>query len=117
VAGAEVWVPGGAILVTPGCAGTDMLTYLLGMAVAALFLFPLPRPRWPWALAIAAVCAYGVNLTRLAILALLSAAPERGAFDYWHTSEGSQFFGVIAIGLFAVAYWRLLATQEGSTAV
>jgi cyanoexosortase A len=77
VTGAEVWVPGGAILVTPGCSGTDLLTYLLGIAVVALLLFPLERPRWGLVLGIAAACAYLVNLTRLALLALLNAGSGR----------------------------------------
>lgn len=105
--GANLFLEGGGILVTPECAGSDILTYLLGIAFIALVLYPLPQRRFGLVLGSAMLIAFFVNVIRIALLAVLNTYPEKDMFHYWHTSEGAQVFGVIALAAFALFYMLL----------
>ncbi len=102
--GPKLFLEGGGILVTPECAGSDILTYLLGIAFIALTLYPLPRRRYALVLGAAVLIAFLVNVIRIALLAVLNSYAEKDLFHYWHTSEGAQVFGVVALALFAAFY-------------
>jgi len=104
IRGDSIFLQGGGIKVTPECAGSDIITYLLGIALVATMLFPLPRRRYGLVLGMAVVIAFLVNVVRVALLAVLNTWPEKEAFHYWHTSEGAQLFGVTALVLFALFY-------------
>jgi cyanoexosortase A len=100
-------VSGTVVEITPECAGVDTITYLMGFALLALLLFPVPHRGWWKVLVLAAAVGFFTNVTRIAILAVLSALDDPAHFDYWHTSEGSQVFGVAALAAFSLVYWLL----------
>jgi len=103
----NMYLEGGAIKITAECAGSDIITYLLGIALVSTMLFPLPRPRYALVLGTAVVIAFFTNVVRVALLAILNTDADKASFHYWHTSQGAQAFGVTAMILFAAFYYYL----------
>lgn len=106
--GTHIGLAGRAVNVTPECAGSDTITYLLGIGLLTLLLFPPPRrASYIPVLLMALAVAFLTNVVRIALLVELNTAPNPARFNYWHSSEGAQLFGVIAIMVFAGAYYLL----------
>lgn len=112
--GAEVTVvgnalrfPTGEVVISEACSGVSNLIYLLKVAIIFLLLFPFPQKVYrflipPFALAL----ALGMNVLRIAVLALLSpASPE--SFVYWHEGEGSTLFSLVNMVIFGTVYFAL----------
>ncbi len=87
----------GAVEVWFHCTGIPVLILLLQL-VLLLVVVTTPGRRMGLGLVGAVVAiAFTVSSIRVALMALVVANPE--TFAYWHGSEGSQIFSMIAIGL------------------
>jgi cyanoexosortase A len=108
--GVNIYLPGGSVEVYPGCSGLELMMQLLGLSVLVLILLPL---RWTWVQKIglplvAMAIAFIVNGVRVALMAILVAQGQKGAFDYWHNGTGSLLFSGIAVLLFVfLVQWIL----------
>ncbi len=107
----KIILPTGAVEVAAGCSGIETMTYLLGIAVICLVMFPPKRSHGIFVPIVALTLGFVVNGVRVAILAVLTGANSE-AFDYWHTREGSLFFGMIAIAIFGLFYGFLLNSSS-----
>lgn len=113
VQGVYVSLPTGAVQVYSGCSGMESMTYLLGMSIICLLTFPITGIRRFFIPIFAVLIGYFVNIIRVALMVILSAAQNKAAFDYWHVGNGSLIFGAVAIILFGLFY-LLLMQQEKS---
>ncbi len=102
----EVYInlPGGSIQVYEGCSGMESMTYLLGIGVVCVNLFPVARMRQILLIGLAVLIGFIVNGIRVAVMAVLAAAQQQAAFEYWHEGDGSLIFGVTAIAVFALVF-------------
>lgn len=100
---------GRAVEVAKSCSGVDLMNYLSGISVLALLLFPVQKnQKWWWLAPIMAMfLAFFINALRIILLVLLHSYSSEEAFHYWHSSHGSQVFGVIGITAFAGSYFWL----------
>jgi cyanoexosortase A len=102
--GIYLHLPGGSVQVYSGCSGVVTMTQLLGMSVLFLMVLPLP---WKWYQkliipVVAVTIAFGVNVLRVALMAVLVAQKQMATFEYWHNGSGSLIFSGIATCLLAV---------------
>lgn len=115
VAGNELLLAGGGVAVSGPCSGAAMLSQLLMVGGIFVLVFPLVRGRWwlPSALGVMAVAplfALVANTLRIALLALLVSSnwtPRQWWFDFFHQGEGGMVFSLLAVLLFAPAYFGL----------
>jgi cyanoexosortase A len=99
----------GRVDVNMGCSGLDIIFYLLSLSVLCLLLFPLYRRGFQVLTPLLAVAiAFVTNGIRVAILAMLTGPDNRGAFDYWHTGNGSLVFALLAVCLLGGSYSLML---------
>jgi cyanoexosortase A len=103
-------LPGGSVQVYEGCSGIESITYLLGISVVCLNLFPIARMKQILLIGLAVLIGFVVNGVRVALMAVLFAAQQQAAFDYWHEGDGSLIFGVAAIAVFALIFHLLTRT-------
>lgn len=103
-------LPGGSVQVYEGCSGIESITYLLGISVVCLNLFPVSRIQQILLVGLAVLIGFVVNGIRVALMAVLFAAQQQAAFDYWHQGDGSLIFGVAAIAVFALIFNLLIRT-------
>ncbi|MBW4552150.1 MAG: cyanoexosortase A [Aphanocapsa sp. GSE-SYN-MK-11-07L] len=105
--GIAVYLPQASVEVLGPCSPTIPIVRLLEMTVFFLAIYPttwLQR----FLLPIAAVAiAIGVNSFRIAILAVVNAARDLPAFDFWHHGTGSNIFSIINVIVFWL-FWELL---------
>jgi len=123
VAGNELLLAGGGVAVAGPCSGAPMLSQLLVVGGIFALVFPLVRGRWwlPSALGVMVVAplfALVANTLRIALLALLVSSnwsPRQWWFDFFHDGQGGMVFSLLAVMLFAPAYFGfqdwLLARQ------
>ena len=98
--GVEIFMPGGAVVVDPGCAGPGVISYLLSLAAVFGFLFPVSTVRWIVALVIAPLIAVCTNLFRIVLLALLENAGRHDLFEFWHHGTGVIVWTMLPILVF-----------------
>jgi cyanoexosortase A len=106
--GVTVHLPKASVEVLGPCSPTIPIVRLLEMVVFFLAIYPttwLQRLLLPIA---AVAIAIGVNSVRIAILAIVNAASDPQAFDYWHDGTGSNIFSVINVIVFWL-FWELLS--------
>lgn len=108
--GTHIYLSGGGIEVYPGCAGLQSMMQVLGIAILFLILLPV---RWNWRQMlgfplIALWIGFIVNGMRVALMAILVAAKQQSAFEYWHKGTGSLLFSMIAVLLFVLTGWGLV---------
>lgn len=106
---------GRAVKVANSCSGVDLMNYLTGISVLALLLFPVQKnQKWWWLVPIMAIfLAFFINALRIILLVLLNSYSSEENFHYWHSSLGSQVFGVIGIIVFAGSYfWFFLKKKS-----
>jgi cyanoexosortase A len=106
--GVTVHLPTASVEVLGPCSPTIPIVRLLEMVVFFLAIYPttwLQRLLLPIA---AVAIAIGVNSVRIAILAIVNAASDPQAFDYWHDGTGSNIFSVINVIVFWL-FWELLS--------
>lgn len=75
--------------------------------------FLMFRMNWRWRQklfipVVAATVGFVVNGIRVALMAVLVAKGDKGAFAYWHEGDGSLIFSLIAVALFFLFCWFLL---------
>ena len=112
VKGINIILPTGAVEVTKACSGIESMTYLLGISVICLVMFPPKRSYQIFVPIVALILGFVVNGVRVALMTVLAASDKLEAFEYWHTREGSLFFGMIAIAIFGLFYAFLLRQDE-----
>lgn len=108
-------LPTGGIKVYSGCAGTESISYLLGLAVVCLVMFPIERNKQISVPIVAIAIGYIVNAFRVALMAVLAASGNRESFNYWHEGDGSLIIGAIAVIIFGLFYLFLLRQSEAET--
>ncbi len=113
VVGRVVYIPGGAVQVTNECSGYLLDAWLIGLAIAAQQVVPLKNRAFLVLLPLVGLLI-GVftNTIRISILAVLTRLQDEERFEYWHSHDGSQIFGLFGIGLFMLLYWLLLKRQD-----
>ncbi|MFO7628488.1 MAG: archaeosortase/exosortase family protein [Prochlorococcaceae cyanobacterium] len=108
-------VPGGAVSVSGTCGGFLMVAQLVVVGGLFALVFPLAAGRRRWlamvaVMAVAPLFAVAANTLRITLLALINAfsgSPGRWWFDLLHEGMGSQLFSLLAVLLFAPAYFSL----------
>ncbi len=112
--GIEIVLPGSGVQVAPECSGTDVMTYMLTLAVICLVMFPLPSRQQIFAPIVAVVLGFAVNGIRVAVLAVLGASNNQELFDYWHRGDAAQLFTLIPVLIFCLFYLFVLRQGEPS---
>lgn len=110
----KVILPTGSIEVFPFCSGMDLILQMLGISILFFLTFPY---NWSWVQKIivptlAATIGFIVNAIRIAIMAVLVAKGDNGAFQYWHGGDGSLVFSLAAVVPFGLFCWFLLSIKE-----
>lgn len=103
VEGAVILVPDGGVTVVESCSGTDVMAYMLALAVIFVVKFPLSTKQNTISIIGAIALGFLANSIRVAILALLS-AQNMELFDYWHEGEGGQLFTIMPVIVFGFVY-------------
>ena len=112
-----VRLPGGAVQVYEGCSGLEAMTYLLGLAVVFMMMFPLSRPKKILTPIVAIALGFVVNAIRVALMAVLAAANNKPAFDYWHEGTGSLIFAIASVIMFGAFCLLLLRRERPDTSL
>lgn len=115
VIGNQLWLAGGGVSVAGPCSGSAMMGQLLVVGGIIALVFPLVRGRWwlPTTLAVITVApafALVANSFRIALLAWLTASSwpqSEWWFDFFHSGQGGLVFALLAVMLFAPAYFAL----------
>ncbi|WP_041429225.1 archaeosortase/exosortase family protein [Synechococcus sp. PCC 7502] len=110
-------LPNGAIEVNSGCSGLPSIAILLQMGALFAIYCPVPRLIALLLPLTGALIAFLVNGFRIMILAILTNAQNKSAFDYWHEGMGEQVFSIISMVLFGLLcewIWEQTHTQEKS---
>ncbi|HAX79232.1 MAG TPA: cyanoexosortase A [Cyanobacteria bacterium UBA11372] len=105
-------LPTGGIKVYGSCAGTESITYLLGLSVVCLVMFPIEGNKKIWVPIVAIAIGYLVNAFRVSLMAVLSASGNQESFKYWHEGDGSLIFGAIAVIAFGLFYLFLMRQSD-----
>lgn len=113
--GVYVILQSGSVEVNPGCSGYNIMLQLLGASV--IFIMMFPTDRWQRFLFPIGSVLFGfiMNGIRVAIMAVLAAASNTEAFDYWHTGNGSLLFSGVSVAILGLVCF--LTMRQGQTAV
>lgn len=98
--GETIILPMRATWVSPNCAGTLTILWMLQLAALILVIFPTTLNQKILVPVVAVSSVLLVNGIRIAIMAVL-AAYDYSAFEYWH-SDKFQIFSTIPILLFGL---------------
>lgn len=108
-------LPTGTIDVFAGCSGIESIGYLFCISIAAIIIFPVRWRTGAIASLSAMAIAFIVNGIRVALLAVLVANSQEGAFDYWHTGEGSSLFNLLSVAIFMSIYLFVLTPSPSKS--
>ena len=111
-AGTTVTLPHGSIEVYRGCSGLKVTLELLRLSLMFLMIFPTNSLGKVGVPIVAMSLAYGINVLRIALMAVLAAAGQEGAFQYWHEGDGSNIFPIISMLLFALFCIMIIRAHE-----
>ncbi|WP_421656930.1 cyanoexosortase A [Leptothermofonsia sp. ETS-13] len=99
-------LPTGRVEVYGACSGIHTILLMLSIAVLFLLMFPVYSDVKKIVCLIAAtLIGFLVNSARVALMAILVAFSNDGAFEYWHSGNGSLIFSMISVGLFGLFCW------------
>jgi cyanoexosortase A len=99
-------LPTGQVEVYEGCSGIHSILLMLSIAVLFLLLFEVHSTlKKIFCIVVAVLIGFLDNSARVALMAILVAFSNNGAFEYWHSGNGSLIFSVISVGLFAAFCW------------
>lgn len=101
-------LPTGRVEVYGACSGIS--TILLMLSISVLFLMMFPISSWVkriLCVVVAILIGFFVNSARVALMAILVAFSNNGAFEYWHSGNGSLIFSMISVVLFGVFCWAV----------
>lgn len=105
--GVFLLLPTGRVEVYGACSGVQSILQMVNISV--LFLLMIPNQlRWIQRIlcvGVAVLLGFIVNSARVALMAILVAFSQKGAFQYWHDGQGSLIFSVIAVLLFGAFCW------------
>ncbi|MCL6433798.1 MAG: cyanoexosortase A [Leptolyngbyaceae cyanobacterium HOT.MB2.61] len=99
-------LPTGRVEVYGACSGIHTILLMLSIAVLFLLMFPVySDAKKIVCLVVAVLIGFLVNSARVALMAILVAFSNDGAFEYWHSGNGSLIFSMISVGLFGLFCW------------
>lgn len=105
--GVFLLLPTGRVEVYGACSGVQSILQMVNISV--LFLLMIPNQlRWIQKIlcvGVALLLGFIINSARVALMAILVAFSQKGAFQYWHDGQGSLIFSVIAVLLFGAFCW------------
>ena len=110
--GVYLRLPTGSIEVYHGCSGVNAILQLLGLALIFLLMFPTTRNQKIIVPIVAIILAFAVNAARVALMAVLVAFSQPGAFKYWHEGNGSFIFSMISVAIFGFFCWLFILREE-----
>jgi cyanoexosortase A len=100
-------LPTGRVEVYGACSGVQSILQMLNIGVLFLLMVPTPL-RWGQkilCLVMAVLVGFIVNALRVALMAILVAFSQKGAFQFWHDGQGSLIFSVISVLVFGGLCW------------
>lgn len=96
----------GRVEVYGACSGINTLLLMVNIAVLFLLMFPVYSDvKKLLCLIVAILIGFWVNSARVALMAILVAFSNKGAFEYWHSGNGSVIFSMISVALFGLFCW------------
>lgn len=108
----------GRVEVYGACSGINTLLLMVNVAVLFLLMFPLYSDvKKLLCLVVAVLIGFWVNSARVALMAILVAFSNKGAFEYWHSGNGSVIFSMISVGLFGLFCWLAFLRTPPQTPV
>ena len=110
--GVYVILPTGAIEVYPACSGLNLMLLLLQIAILAIMIFQLKLYQKLLLPIIGILLAFILNGFRITLMAILVAASQQQAFEYWHGDEGTQIFSTLSILIFGGFCYFLVQHYE-----
>lgn len=117
--GVNINLPTGKVEVYGACSGIDSILLMFSIAVLFFLLIPISNIQKIVCLVLAVFLGFIINAFRVALMAILVAAKNTEAFEYWHGNDGSLLFSVIGVGIFGLfcwfAYVRTFANLANST--
>ncbi|PSF37980.1 cyanoexosortase A [Aphanothece hegewaldii CCALA 016] len=103
--GVNINLPTGKVEVYGACSGIDSILLMFNIAVLFFLLIPIKPIQRIVCLVLAIILGFIVNAFRVALMAILVAARNTEAFEYWHGNDGSLIFSVIGVVLFGLFCW------------
>lgn len=110
--GTTVILPTGSIEVYRGCSGLKATLELLRLSLMFLIIFPTTALGKLVVPTVAMSLAYGINVVRISLMAVLADAGHKGAFQYWHEGDGSNIFPILSMLLFTLFCIVLIQPHE-----
>jgi cyanoexosortase A len=105
-------MPKGAVVVDQGCAGPAVISYLISLSVLTVFLIRMPVLRWAAVLVLGPAIAFGTNVFRVMVLALLEGSGRHEAFSFWHGGPGSPLWSMIPMVLFGGVIYMISGSMR-----
>lgn len=99
--------PLGRVEVYEACSGVQSILQMINISVLFVLLIPA-QLRWlqqVLCVVVAMSIGFFVNCARVALMAILVAMGQKGAFQFWHDGQGSLIFSMIAVLLFGCFCW------------
>lgn len=91
----EIILSQAAVDVQYGCTGVPVFIVLLQLSILLLTLSPHAHNQWSILPVCAVLIAFIVSGIRVTIMAIV--VNNTALFNYWHGSQGAQFFSILAI--------------------
>lgn len=108
----NIILPNTVVNVYEGCSGARGMDFLLRLSILVLVMFPTDKLRKILAPVAAILVALIVNSFRVTLMSYLANTGNNQAFDYWHLGNGSQIFGVIAVGIYGFICFLMLRQNK-----
>ena len=105
--GLALTLPHAELEVYWGCSGAKAIAQLLGFTW--IYLCWVSRRAWVRLLAIgvAVGLGFGINVLRVALMAVLADGAQYDWLAYWHLGDGSLLFPLVASAVYGVFLWLL----------
>lgn len=104
-----IYLPTGAVELTPGCGGPLSMVRLLRLAFVFIVMVP-QSPAINIIVPIIAICiAFVTNVVRVVLLAIVVSFNYREGFQYWHEGVGSRTFSMISMLIFGLFCYFLMS--------
>ena len=95
--GVDLGLPGGSVIVSSDCDGTEAMTYVVCLAVVFMMLFPLRWGQRTQVALLALGASFLINAVRVAVLAVIQSTGNSHAFDFWHQGQASFLWTMLPV--------------------
>lgn len=102
--GIDVFLPTGAVAVSPHCTGLNIISRLLRLSILLLVMFPSNWIKSIFVPIVAVLIAFIGNGIRVAVLAVCVANSQQGSFDFFH-GPGGHIFTITSVVVFGSFYY------------